>query len=272
MDAFIEMITTFLDVAGSGGAVSISDMLPDIADWYTVVLIAALAMIIGVLQCFLGFKSFKVWCSFIGLLLGAVIGVVFVFSLSLYESAYAELISIFFIVCLGLVGAFVAYRAYLVGVFLFAFSAIFVLCYFPIDAAFDPSMIAIIVGLCAGIAAGVVAVIIQRYAIIAATALSGGMLIAAGLMLLLENANSFVAVFVPIIAALACAGGGFFVQLATTKKVPPPPQPVPVTVVPVQGVVYPPADATQTPATQTPAAQTPATPPAPPAPETPKED
>lgn len=218
MEAFFEMIEKFLEVFSNRQTVDLWDYFPE--DAYIIILIAALFMIIGVLQCFLGFKSFKVWCSFIGLVIGAVLGAIFVLALPLTESNYAEIIAIFFVVCLGIVGAFVAYRAYLIGVFLYAFLALFMLCYIPLSSLVEPVMIAIIVGVCAGVAAGVVAVIVQRISIIVATCLSGGLCVAAGLMMIFEGTSTFLAVVLPAILGLACAGGGFFVQLATTKTKP----------------------------------------------------
>lgn len=258
-----QWIDSFLETTGLSEIEPIREVLTDI-DMYTIILVASLAIIIGVLQCFLGFKSFKVWCSFIGLLLGAVAGLILVVSLIPDTSEYSGVISIFFVVCLGLVGAFLAYRAYQAGVFLYAFVTLFALCYFPISAAASHNMIAVTIGLCAGVAAGVVAVIVQRICIIAATSLFGGLSVAIGLMMLFEGNGPFVAAVLPGIAALACAAGGFFVQLATTKKPVKEPQPVPVTIVPVQGMVYaPPVDGSAT-ATATPtAAPTPAPAPAP---------
>lgn len=201
-------------------------------DLYVTILLSCLLLILGGLQSFLGYKSFKVWCAFIGVVIGAVGGIMLVSVLIPSTEGYSGVLSIFFIVCLAVLGGFIAFRAYLVGLFIYAFAALFMLSFFALGS-LDPIMIALIVGICTGIAAGVLAVIFHRICIILATCLIGGVCVAQGLMMLLENSgNVFLAVILPIIVGVLCLAGGFVVQWMTTKKKPLPVQPVNVTVTP----------------------------------------
>ena len=177
--------------------------------------IGAIVCLFGVLQCFLGYKLFKFWCGVIGLLVGTIIGDAIVTSGFLANTPGAFLIGLLIILFIALIGAFIAYRAYLVGVFLYAFVAAFTIVFFLVVLLFrNAGTAGLIVGIIAGIAIGVIAVILKRLFIIIATSAHGGMYICVGIMMILLSTQIGWLFALPPIFMI----GGFIVQYHTTKK------------------------------------------------------
>jgi len=176
--------------------------------------IGVLTIILGVLQCFFGYKLFKIWCGFIGLLAGCIIGLI-IAATGVFAGTGAEyIIAIIVITLLGITGAFLAYRAYLIGLFVYsfvtAFSAVFTLMAFITNAV----IVGLIVGAVTGLVFGIVAVKFRRFWIIVTTSIAGGISIAVSLMMIFQRTDSLWALVLPPVFIVA----GFIVQNMTTKK------------------------------------------------------
>jgi len=177
--------------------------------------VGAAVCIFGILQCFLGYKLFKFWCGVLGLFIGIVIGDAIATSGILSNTPGAYLLGLLIILFCALLGAFIAYRAYLVGVFLYAFVAASTIVFFLVLIMFrDSGMAALIVGIIAGIAMGVVAVIFRKLWIIIATSIHGGLYVCAGIMMIMLSTDLGLFFVLPPAFAI----GGFIVQYFTTKK------------------------------------------------------
>jgi len=171
-------------------------------------------IIFGALQCFFGYKLFKVWCGFIGLLVGCTIGLILAAADIYGSTEAANVIAIIVIIFLGITGAFAAYRAYLVGLFIYTFVTAFSTCFALMAFITDTVSVGLVVGVIAGLAMGVVAVLFRRFWIILATSVSGGLYVGTGLMLMLQNTETIWAFILSPIVIIA----GFFVQDRTVKK------------------------------------------------------
>ena len=228
--------------------------------------IGLLICFVGLLQCFLGYKLFRFWCGVVGLIVGFLFGAALATSgiLNAIPEGARELIGLLFIILLAITGSFIAYRAYLVGVFLYAFSVGFYVMFFLL-ALFTSSILAcFIAGLLAGVAMGVIAIMYRRFWIIVATSVSGGMTIMTGIMMVMQTINISYGFILPPVFMVA----GFFVQNATVKKgveksvspitiVVPPGQPAgappdaPATAPPADTTEAPPADTAEAPSADT---------------------
>jgi len=189
--------------------------------------IGVIICIVGLLQCFFGFKLFKFWCSIVGLFLGIIFGVALAASGAFSASPAANLIGILMIIILAITGAFIAYRAYLVGLFIYAFVAAFLFAFSIIALITDSIIIGLGVGIAAGLALGIVAVMFRRFWIIVTTSVSGGISVCAGLMMVIQSTDLGWVFVLPPILVIA----GFFVQNITVKKGKKANQPQPATTV-----------------------------------------
>ena len=170
---------------------------------------------VGLLQCFLGYKLFRFWCGVVGLLIGTIFGFALATSGILSASPAEDIIGILLVLLLGLTGAFVAYRAYLVGVFLYAFAVGFFTVFFVFALFVDSILLCAVAGVIAGIGAGVVAVMFRKIVIIISTSISGGMTVCTGLMLTFQTPELGFGFLLPPALMIA----GFFVQNSTVKNV-----------------------------------------------------
>ena len=177
-------------------------------------IIGVITCIFGLLQCFFGYKLFKFWCGVVGLLLGCSLGLALATSGVFSGSPAANLIALLLLIILGITGAFIAYRAYLVGLFIYAFSVAFLVGFILFALITDSIIVGLGVGIAAGIALGVVAVIYRRLWIIITTCVSGGIAICSGMMMALMTTELGWVFLLPPVFVVA----GFFVQNITVKK------------------------------------------------------
>jgi len=221
----------------------------------TLSIVGVFTLIFGVLQCFFGYKLIKLWCGFVGFLLGCLAGVVIASAVVGSGVETPEFIILLIIFSLGLLGGLLAYRAYIVGVFLYAFTAAFLVGFSLVSLIFNSVRIGLITGLLLGIAMGVVSVMYRRFWIIIATSISGGISAGAGFMMIIQSNDPILSLIIPVVFIVA----GFFIQHKTVKKevAPAAGQAAPLYVVantspPPASAVYPPVQPQYTPAGQTP--------------------
>jgi len=191
---------------------SFSDLSQSVKD--TLSLVGVFTLIFGVLQCFFGYKLIKLWCAFIGFVLGCIAGAAIAAAIVASGLETPGLIVVLIMFTMGMLGGLLAYRAYIVGVFLYAFSAAFLVGFALISLITNSIYIGLIAGLLMGIAMGVIAAIYRRFWIIAATSVSGGISAGAGFMLIIQNADPVLSFIIPVVFIIA----GFFVQYKTTAK------------------------------------------------------
>jgi len=213
-DVGLGIFAFFVELAGINQlAMYFENMSQSVRDIMPIV--GIIICVYGILQCFVGYKLFKFWCGVVGLLIGALIGDVIISSGVLTDVPGAYLIGLLIILFLGLICAFVAYRAYMVGLFIYAFVAAFTFVFYLIAIVLsDAAIVALVIGAIAGLAMGVVAVLFRRFWIIVSTSFYGGISICTGLMFIMLSTELGWAFVIPPIFVVA----GFLVQNATVKK------------------------------------------------------
>lgn len=134
---------------------------PDLYPWFSIA-----ALVWGLLDCFFGYRVFKITLGLLGALAGAILGQMAARAAGLGNGA--ELAAL---IVGALAGAGLAFLLYLVGVFLagFGFGAVLALL---LLSHFD-RMVALLGAVVVGVVGGVAAVKLQRVVIILATALTG---------------------------------------------------------------------------------------------------
>ena len=176
--------------------------------------VGVIVCIFGLLQCFLGYKMFKFWCSVVGMLVGAAVGVSLAAAGVFAGSPAANLIGILIIIILAVSGSFIAYKAYLAGLFLYVFFAAFLLCLFLFAIITDSMITGLIVGFVLGIVMGIIAVQHRRFWIILSSSLTGGVVVGTGLMMAMQTTEiGWGYILPPVLMVL-----GFFIQNITTRK------------------------------------------------------
>jgi len=178
--------------------------------------VGVIMCIIGLLQCFFGYKLFKIWCAVVGFIFGALIAFAITATGVFVNSSAPELISILLFVFLGLLGALIAYKLYIVGLFIYAFVAAFFIGFILFAVITNSLATGLGAGLIAGLAVGIIAVIFRRFWIILTTSVSGGVSINNGLIMILQTtALGYLFIIPPVLAII-----GFFVQYLTERKHP----------------------------------------------------
>lgn len=190
------------------GGVEVSRIAGQIA-----VAAAVIALILSLLQCFFGYKMLRVWVSLIGYLLGSAIG-------SGIIANIMENPSKVLIVLVGITaGAFLgilAFKLYMVGVFLYCgLMGAAIVTLLPFDGHESLQTVQVVLMLVVFIAAGVLAVIFQRYVIVIISSVSGGIQAAKALSLLVpELASSQMTAAAAVVLVIL----GIAVQLLTTRE------------------------------------------------------
>ena len=176
--------------------------------------VGVLTVAFGILQCFLGYKLFKFWCGLIGMFVGGVLGLLLAATGVFSGSTIANLVGLLVVILLAVIGAYAAFRLYLVGLFIYAFTVAFLFGFSLLAIITDSTIAGLYVGIVAGLALGVIAVIYHRFWIIVTTSVSGGMTIATSLIMVLQSTDSPWIYVIPPLFIIA----GFFVQIQTVKK------------------------------------------------------
>ncbi len=150
-----------------------------------VILVAVLSIAIGLLNCFFGYRIFKVMLGIYGFVLGASVGALVADSVAAGHALWLVIGA----VVGGVAGAALMVLLYLVGVFVVGAVAGALLANL-IGAALGTHLPELVVLIVAA-AVGIIAVALQRTAIILATAFSGGWGVVGGAMALLSGRTAF---------------------------------------------------------------------------------
>lgn len=143
---------------------------------------AVLLIVGGLVSCFAGYRFFRMVLVLYGLVLGALLATSLVGGSSTMQMILAAIVG-------GLVGAFILYAAYFVGVAL-AGAAVgaFLVHAIWIELGRDPHLLVVVLFAVAGAAGAMLA---QRYVIIVATALGGAWTIMVGALALADASGVF---------------------------------------------------------------------------------
>lgn len=178
--------------------------LGNIPVWITVIMIAAAA-----LNCFMGYRLMKFWIAVIGFAAGGMLGY-FICAEFVNNLGYAILAGFL----AGLVLAFIAYKIYLLGVWILAFIMTVQLAgRIQVDKEYW-QVIILIAGVFLAVVIGFLAIKFVRPVIIISSGLSGAVTAVTEILKLTGNDSRIVMLTgIGIVAAL-----GILVQFKTTKK------------------------------------------------------
>lgn len=160
--------------------------------------LGAIFLVWGLVNALFGYKLFKIVLAITGFIVGVIVGLIV--GVALGSSRDMEAIIPVAALLGGIIGAVLAVALHKVGVF-FAVGAMGFLVF---DILFRIFLIALVLG----IVCGIVGVILEKYAIIVSTALSGGSLAGLGLGFITGNTGGFV-----FVSGLLIGIGGIVFQL-----------------------------------------------------------
>ncbi|UWP59230.1 hypothetical protein [Ruminococcus gauvreauii] len=169
----------------------------------------AVSAVIAVLNCFLGYRLLKLWVTLVGFVIGAMIG---------YFATVEYVNNIGIAILTGLLGGmligFLAFRVYLLGVFLISFVLAFSM-FLRIPADSETLMLLVLGGgLIVALAVGIAAVKFVRPAVIIITGISGGLGAASDFLMLMKDKEPVHVLGAGVILAVS----GILVQFLTTRK------------------------------------------------------
>lgn len=160
--------------------------------------LGAVFLVWGLVNALFGYKLFKIVLAITGFIVGVVIGLIV--GAALGASGDMEAIIPVAAILGGILGAVLAVALHKVGVF-FAVGAMGFLVFYILLRIFP-------IALVLGIVCGIVGVILEKYAVIVSTALSGGSLAGVGLGFITGNLGGFV-----FVSGLLIGIGGIVFQL-----------------------------------------------------------
>ena len=175
--------------------------------------LAIVTIVIGLIQCFLGYKLMKLCFAIAGFFLGGTIGVL---ACSAADLKSVSITAIVGLIC-AILGAIMLFKLYRIGVFLLDGILAFLLCMlllYSINSAGDPSTMLLISGV-AAVVVGILGVIFIRPVTIFFTSVSGGIQAGHGIIaLVLGSLTSIWGIVAGVVLAIL----GMIVQFKTTKK------------------------------------------------------
>lgn len=166
---------------------------------------AIVAIALGLLECFLGYRIFKIQVAIIAFLAGLGGGI------GLMDSLVGILwLSIVVGVVIGALLAFVSMKIYKVGVFLLVAFFGFVI---VTAVTFSP-----LVGLIVGVVLGIIGVFLTKPIIILSTAFGGGSLVAGGIGSLIWKTPELMPTWLSLVIMIALGIFACIVQFRTTRN------------------------------------------------------
>jgi hypothetical protein len=190
------------------------------------VLIALVSMAFGLLNCFFGYRMFRIMLGVYGFFLGAVAGFAFVSTVAPGQTLWLLLGA----VVGGLLGAVLMVLFYFVGVFILgALAGALLTDTLALVFGMEAHLLVVAVG---ALVAAIAAVFFQRIAVILATALSGSWITVGGVFSLISGRGlslrqvfarvseqrAGLALWLVLVLWLGLALAGTIVQLRTTKE------------------------------------------------------
>lgn len=173
---------------------------------------AGISIVIALLHCFLGYRLLKVWISVIGFLIGFLVS----FGTAMHFLDDKTGICVLIGIALGVAVAFLAYKVYLLGVFLLCGGMTMAAVYLFMTGNWPglESWIPLLVSGLSGVLAGVLSVMFTKPLIILTTGINGGL--SAGTMIF-----EVLGIVNPVAQWILCAviaAAGTVVQFVTSGK------------------------------------------------------
>ncbi|MBU3184013.1 TM7S3/TM198-like domain-containing protein [Clostridium estertheticum] len=165
-------------------------------------IIAIVTFLVTFLQCFLGYKLFKFWVTVCGFFTFGIMGGV----VSNTSSDNAGM-AMFIVLLSALLGAFITFKLYKVGIFILCGFMGFLLGYVLTQA--------VTLGIIMALVLGVLSIFFVRPVIIVSTSLSGGLIAGISLAKVLDISSFATSIIIGILFAVF----GMVVQFATNKKI-----------------------------------------------------
>lgn len=168
-----------------------------------------IALVVGLIGCFFGYKLLKFWISLLGFLAGWLVGYMVV-------ENFVENLSIAIVAgtAVGLISGFAAYRLYLAGVFCVALLGVLSLASLIPAEGKTLKLVLLIAGIVAGIIVGSFAVRFVRPVIIVSTAVQGAIIAVIEFRKIMQVESSLLLVLSQGVLLLA----GVLVQIYTTRE------------------------------------------------------
>lgn len=168
-----------------------------------------IALVVGLIGCFFGYKLLKFWISLLGFLAGWLVGYMIV-------ENFVENLSIAIVAgtVAGLISGFIVYRIYLAGVFCVALLAVLSLASLIPAEGKTLKLVLLIAGIIVGIIAGSFAVKFVRPVIIVSTAVQGAFVTVIEFQKIMKADSSLLLIISQGVLVLA----GILVQIYTTRE------------------------------------------------------
>ena len=175
-------------------------------------ILLVISIVIAFLQCFFGYRLLRIWTAVIGFAIGFFLGWLIT---NLVADAGNWVPVIVGVIC-GVLLALVAFKLYLVGVFIYVLVIVYqAIQRIPFDAKL-PAWVSIVAGIVIGILAGLLAVKFSRPLIILVTGVTGSVNGIGGLASLIPALAAYQVLRIVLILVLIVLG--MLVQFKTTKK------------------------------------------------------
>ncbi|MBQ2627530.1 MAG: DUF4203 domain-containing protein [Eubacterium sp.] len=200
-------LTDLLNPEGLPGGAEMAKIASQI-----VAVAAVIALILSLLQCFFGYKMLRFWVALIGFVIGFTAGSGIL--ANIMEEPSRVLIVLVGITAGAMLGI-LAFKLYVVGVFIYCgLMGVAVVALLPFRENDTMQTAMVVLAVIVFIAAGVLAVIFQRYVIVIVSAVAGGIHAAGALSLLVPELSSS---RMTAAAAVVLMILGAAVQLLTTR-------------------------------------------------------
>ncbi len=172
---------------------------------------AVISIVLGVVECYFGYKVFKLLMAITGFFVGCGLGGAIGTGLLLQSGASGGIVVILALVG-GVIGVLVAVKVYFLGVFLYGFAVGFL-----VVLIFGGSTVS---GAILGIIGGLLLVFFNRVLIIVSTAIAGGTCLGMGLGMLLYSCGIWMNFAVKILTSIVFIATGLYYQFKVNGGLP----------------------------------------------------
>lgn len=169
--------------------------------------VVVITIVLGILNCFLGYKMLKFWVTLIGLVIGGIVG----YSIGAGIGGDSQIIPIIAMLVGGIIVAAIAFKVYLGGVFILCGG----LTYLFMNNWLKPETVLIyLICIAAAIAVGVLGTLFVKPVIILSTGILGGLSVGGGILELFNMQESPYGIWIGIAIAVL----GVIVQFLANKN------------------------------------------------------